>query len=244
MFDIENAGFHTAGTNTAPGFSMTAPIDSVLVPAGAHELSTAEISDALDALRLPGSALGIGHVAGRARLFGPAFTVRYAPVDVAHPGTVGDYLDDTPAGSVVVLDNAGRADCTVWGGILSQLAAHRGIAGTVVNGVCRDTAEAEQVGYALYACGRFMRTGKDRVQVEAVGAPVSLGDVRVEAGDFIVGDEDGIVVVPRGRATEVFERALLLRAAEQRIVEATLGGASLKEARRQAAYHTLQRAEA
>jgi len=130
----------------------------------------------------------------------------------------------------------------VWGGILSQLAAHRGIAGTVVHGVCRDTGEAEQVSYPLYACGRFMRTGKDRVQVEAVGEVVSLADVRVAAGDYIVGDEDGIVVVPRARAAEVFERALALRAAEQRIVAATLAGATLAEARRQAAYHTLQRA--
>lgn len=221
---------------------MNPPNDSIAIPAGARELSTAEISDALDALRLPGSVLGIGHVAGRKRVFGPAFTVRYAPVDVAKPGTVGDYLDDTTEGSVVVLDNGGRPDCTVWGGILSQLAAHRGIAGTVIHGVCRDTAEAEQVGYPLYACGRFMRTGKDRVQVESVGGTVSLADVRVSAGDFIVGDDDGIVVVPRGRANEVFERALGLRAAEQRIVDAALSGASLKQARQQAAYHTLQRA--
>jgi hypothetical protein len=63
-----------------------------MIPARAHELSTAEISDALDALRLPGSVLGIGHVAGRVRVFGRAYTVRYGPVDVAKLGTVGDYL--------------------------------------------------------------------------------------------------------------------------------------------------------
>jgi regulator of RNase E activity RraA len=208
----------------------------------ARSLSTAEISDALDALRLPGSVQGIGHVAGRKRVFGPAYTVRYAAVDAARPGTVGDYLDDTPEGAVVVLDNAGRLDCTVWGGILSRLAAHRGIGGTVIHGVCRDTAEADDVGYPLYACGRFMRTGKDRVQVEAVGEVASLGDVRVAAGDFVVADDDGVLVVPRARATEVFERALALQAAEARILTATLGGASLAEARRQASYHTLQRA--
>ena len=51
---------------------MNAPTDTIRIPSGAHELSTAEVSDALDALRLPGSALGIGHVAGRARVFGAA----------------------------------------------------------------------------------------------------------------------------------------------------------------------------
>ena len=211
------------------------------LPSGVADLSTAEISDALDAFGLPGSALGIGHIAGGTRLLGPAFTVRYVPVDSANPGTVGDYLDDVPAGAIVILDNAGRKDCTVWGGILSQLAARRRIGGTVINGVCRDTPEADEANYPLYACGRFMRTGKDRVEVQAVGEPISLGDVRVAAGDYIVGDLDGIVVVPRGRAVEVFERALTLRAAEHRIVEATLRGTSLAEARRQAAYHTLQR---
>jgi regulator of RNase E activity RraA len=213
------------------------------LPPGASDLSTAEISDALDALRLPGSALGIAHIAGRTKIFGPAFTVQYAPVDTACPGTVGDYLDDVPQGAVVVLDNAGRIDCTVWGGILSRLAAHRGIGGTVVNGVCRDTAEADEVAYPLYARGRFMRTGKDRVQVQAVAVPVSLGEVRVEPGDIIAADQDGVVVVPARRGAEVFARALELHAAEERIVKATLSGASLAEARRQAKYHTLQRAE-
>src|SRR3954454_14266643 len=138
-------------------------IERPFAPPGAEDLSTAEISDALDALRLPGSAPGIGHVAGGKRVFGPAFTVQYVPVDTAAPGTVGDYLDDTPPGAVVVLDNAGRTDCTVWGAILSRRAAHRGVAGSVINGVCRDTAEADEASYPLYARGRFMRTGKDRV---------------------------------------------------------------------------------
>ena len=212
------------------------------LPEAARAVSTAELSDALDALRLPGSALGIGPVAGPARLFGPAFTVRYVPVDTQTPGTVGDYLDNTPAGAVVVLDNGGRRDCTVWGGILSRLAAHRGMAGTVVHGVCRDTAEAAEAGYPLQACGRFMRTGKDRVEVAQVGGAVSLGDVRVAPGDIVVGDEDGVVVVPRARAPEVFLKAIALRDAEARIVTATLEGRSLREARAQAAYHTLQRA--
>lgn len=211
-----------------------------LLPAVAV-LSTAEVSDALDALRLPGSALGVDHVAGNKRLFGRAFTVRYGAVDHENPGTVGDYLDDTPAGAVVVLDNAGRTDCTVWGGILSRLSAHRGIAGTVINGVCRDTVEADEVGYPLYARGRFMRTGKDRVQVDAVNEPVNLGDVRVKPGDFLMGDQDGIVVVPAERALEVFQKALALHEAEEAIVKATLAGATLTQARTQASYHTLQR---
>ncbi len=207
-----------------------------------RELSTAEVSDALDYFRLPGSALGIQPIAGAPALFGPAFTVSFVPVDVASPGTVGDFLDDIPAGAVAVLDNGGRLDCTVWGGIMSRLAAHRGIAGTVIHGVCRDTAEADAAGYPLYARGRFMRTGKDRVQVSAVGQPVSLGDVRVVAGDYMLADADGVVVIPRSQAPRVIERALRTRDVEQRILDAALGGMALREARRQFGYHVLQRA--
>jgi regulator of RNase E activity RraA len=207
----------------------------------ARGLSSAEVSDALDYFGLPGSVPGIATVAGPQRLFGPAFTVRFAPVDSQSPGTVGDYLDDIPAGAVAVLDNAGRGDCTVWGGIMSQLAAHRGVAGTVIDGVCRDTAEADAAGYSLFARGRFMRTGKDRVQVDAVGAPVSLAGVRVAPGDLVVADQDGVVIVPAGRAHQVFGRALAMQAVERAIVAAALDGLSLRDARRQFGYHTLQR---
>ncbi|BDB29769.1 RraA family protein (plasmid) [Cupriavidus sp. P-10] len=207
----------------------------------ARALSTAEISDALDYFKLPGSALGIGLQAGEPRIFGQAFTVAFVPVDTATPGTVGDYLDDIPQGAVAVLDNSGRVDCTVWGGIMSKIAEHRGIAGTVINGVCRDTAEAQEANYPLYARGRFMRTGKDRVQVRAVGEVVSLGDVRVKPGDYIVADADGVVVIPEARAAEVFDRALRTREVEGKILEAALAGTSLGEARRQFGYHTLQR---
>ncbi|MBO1111482.1 RraA family protein [Bordetella petrii] len=209
-----------------------------------RELSTAEISDALDFFHLPGSALGIGCVAGVPRVLGPAYTVRFAPVDTAEKGTVGDFIDEVPAGAVVVLDNAGRADCTVWGGILSRLASQRGVGGTVINGVCRDTAEADACGYPLYSRGRFMRTGKDRVQVEAVQAPVSLGDVRVCPGDILAADQDGVVVVPAARAREVFDRALATRQVEAAILAEALAGARLSDARRKHGYHTLQRGQA
>jgi regulator of RNase E activity RraA len=205
-------------------------------------LTTAEISDALDALRLPGSAQGIRHIAGPRKIMGPAYTVRLVPISHEAPGTVGDFIDDVPAGAVVVLDNGGRLDCTVWGGILSQVAAKRAIAGTVVHGTCRDTAEADGAGYPLYATSSFMRTGKDRVQVEEINGPVSLGDVRVLPGDLIVGDADGIVVVPASRAEEVLTKALHTREREQRILEAALAGTPLREARQQYGYHTLQRA--
>lgn len=212
------------------------------IPEGYASLSTAEVSDALDKLGLPGSALGIGAVGTATRLLGRAFTVRYEPVDLV-PGTVGDYIDDVPAGSVVVLDNNGRVDCTVWGDILTEVASHNRIAGTVINGVCRDADAAAQFSYPIFSRGRFMRTGKDRVQVAEVNGAVSLGDVRVRPGDLLLGDADGVVVVPHEREDEVLDVALRTRDSELRIIEGFRAGKRLKDARTEYGYHTLQRVQ-
>jgi 4-hydroxy-4-methyl-2-oxoglutarate aldolase len=226
---------------------QTTLLHSPLTPAGPSpipkeyaSLSSAEVSDALDKLGLPGSALGIAPIGVEPRMLGRAFTVRYEPVDL-NPGTVGDYIDEVPCGSVVVLDNGGRVDCTVWGGILTEVSARNGIAGTVVNGVCRDGAAAAHFAYPIFSRGRFMRTGKDRVQVAEVGGAVSLGDVRVRPGDIVLGDGDGVVVIPHEREDEVLAIALRTRDSEQQIIEGFRAGKRLKDARTEHGYHTLQR---
>ena len=204
-------------------------------------LPTASISDALDKLALPGSLFGIKPVRHGQRMVGPAFTVAYAPVD-SEGGTVGDFLDDVPAGAVVLIDNGGRPDCTVWGGIMTQIASSAGIAGTVVNGACRDLAAGESTGYPLFSAATFMRTGKDRVRMVAVQQPIVVDSVTIEPGDVVCGDEDGVVVVPAGRALEVAELAHAIESVEARIVEAVRAGSTLVQARKNFGYHTLQTA--
>jgi regulator of RNase E activity RraA len=202
--------------------------------------STATVSDALDRLGRPGSLLGLAPLADGARLCGRAFTVRY--VTAGNPaGSVGDYLDDVPAGDVVVLDNGGRTDCTVWGDILTAMAHDRAVAGTVIDGVCRDVARALGVGYPIYSRGRFMRTGKDRVEVSDVGRPVTVGGVQVGAGQLLLGDADGVVAVPVDLEDEVLALAGRIHASEEAIVAEVLAGATLAEARRRHGYHQLQR---
>lgn len=204
---------------------------------------TSSISDALDRLGLPGSAHGIAPLANGQRMAGPAFTVRYVAAG-SPPGTVGDYIDDVPPGAVIVLDNAGRTDCTVWGDILTAVAASRGVSGTAINGVCRDTHRALSAGYPIYSRGRFMRTGKDRVEAAEVGGAVNLGDVQVAAGDLVTGDDDGIVVIPAGRVDEVLALAASISEREAAILADALETGSLRGARDRYGYHQLQRREA
>jgi regulator of RNase E activity RraA len=210
------------------------------IVAGLRELPTATISDALDRLAIVGQCLGIAPLDPGFRLCGRAFTLRYRPTGLVERGNVGDYIDDVAPGDIVVLDNAGRLDCTVWGDILTAVSHRRGIGGTVIHGVCRDVTRALDLGYPIFSRGRYMRTGKDRVEVESQGAPISLGEVQVRAGDILVGDADGILVVPRVRETEVLDTARSIEEAEQAIERETAKGTRLDEARKVFRYHQLQ----
>ncbi|SFQ60292.1 Regulator of RNase E activity RraA [Pseudomonas sp. NFPP07] len=204
-------------------------------------LDTPGVSDALDKLGLPGQCLGIAPLDNyRQVVVGPAFTVQYVSASVP-PGTVGDFIDDVAPGDVVVIANGGRTDCTVWGDIMTQYAGSRQIAATVIDGVCRDVGKALGDGYPLFSQGRFMRTGKDRVQVQSVNQPVSIGGARVCARDIVVADANGVVVVPRARAAEVAACARQIEAVEADIRALIDQGKTLKEARAALGYHHLQR---
>lgn len=206
------------------------------------ELDTPSVSDALDRLGLAGACEGIRPLFHGIKMVGTAFTVAYVPV--GHPrGTVGDYIDDVEPGQVVVLDNRGRTDCTVWGDLLTLVAIKRGVAGTVIDGVCRDVPRILESRYPLFSRGYFMRTGKDRVQVAGVNVPVSLGGVHVDPGDIVLGDDSGVVVIPRGKADEVLEVALEIAEAELRIERWISEGKTLREARQLEGYHKLQRGD-
>ena len=203
------------------------------------KIDTSTISDALDKLGLVGQCLGIRSINPQWKVAGRAFTVKYGPVDIKK-GTVGDFIDDVKPGDVVVIDNQGRIDCTVWGDIMTGVAKRRGIAGTVIDGVCRDTNRSLELDYPMFSVNRYMRTGKDRVQVDEVGGAVSIANMRVRLGDIVVGDADGVVVVPREFEEQILTIATEIEVAEDKIREATDKGMRLDEARKVFNYHSLQ----
>ena len=204
----------------------------------AHDTST--VSDALDRLGIAGQCLGIKPLDRSFRLAGRAFTVRMVPVGQS-AGSVGDYIDDVAPGEVVVLDNDGRLDTTIWGDLATWVAHARGVGGTVIDGVCRDVARSLEFAYPVFARGNAMRTGKDRVTADALGVTVQIAGVRVEPGDLLLGDADGVVVVPRQREDEVLSAAAEIAVVEAQILAAVEAGMRLDEARRRHGYHQLQK---
>lgn len=219
---------------------MSAPQDRNV--ARAAKMDTATLSDALDKLGIAGQCYRIKPRDVDFKMAGRAWTLLYGPAGNP-PGTVGDYIDDVPPGSVIVLDNGGRDNATVWGDILTEIAHRRGIAGTLIDGVCRDTHLCRSLGYPIFSKDHWMRTGKDRVQVEATGVPVNIGDARVAPGDIVKGDCDGVIVIPKEHEDRVLDTAEAIEAAEEQIRNAVRGGMRLDEARKQFKYHQLQTRE-
>jgi regulator of RNase E activity RraA len=202
------------------------------IPAGLSKLDTAALSDAMDSFGLACGLQGIRSQALGAHICGPAYTVRYRPVDDAGGfRNAANYIDDVPRGSVIVSSNSGRADCTVWGDILTQVAIAKGIAGVVIDGAARDIATIRKLNFPVFSRAVFMQSGKNRVQLDATSEPVAIGGVTINPGDYIVCDDNGCVAIPRAMVEAVIERANATEATEQRILAAVRAGRSLAEAR-------------
>jgi regulator of RNase E activity RraA len=207
--------------------------------ARAAALDTATLSDALDRLGIVGQCYGIAGRDPSFEMAGRAFTMLCGPAGKP-AGTVGDYIDDVPEGGVVVIDNGGRDDATIWGDILTEIAHRRQLAGTLIDGISRDVALCRELAYPVFSKGHWMRTGKDRVQVEQMHCPVTIGGARVASGDIVRGDADGAIVIPQAHEGAVLDAAEEIKAAEDRIRAACRTGLRLDEARKQFNYHSLQ----
>ena len=202
-------------------------------------LDVASVSDAMDKIGIPCGLLGIHAVVPGKHICGRAFTVHYVPNGVVK-GNVGDFLDDVQPGQVVVIDNGGRLYCTVWGDIMTFVATRKGIAGTVIDGVCRDIPGILENDYPIFTKSTYMGTGKDRVTVDYVNKPVAISGVQVCPNDIILADDTGAVCIPDAVAEKVADIAESIEKTEQAIIAEVKNGSTLKEARAKLGYHHLQ----
>lgn len=201
-------------------------------------LNTPAISDALDSLSINGGLLGIECRTNGLKMAGPAFTVKYTPIqfDSKCFKNAGNYIDDIPESSVVVIDNQGRTDCTSWGGILTTKAKLKKLGGTVIFGSARDVQEIIEKEYPLFSSGVYMVSGKNRALVEAKNVTLDINGTIVKASDWLFGDINGVVVIPAEHLEEVIYRAEKTEQTELNILDAISGGTNLEEARIQHNY--------
>ena len=157
------------------------------------------------------------------RMAGPAFTVQVHTADIL---MVSKALSECPAGSVLVIDGHGERNTALWGGLTTMLALKKGLAGVVVDGAIRDLADIRSSKLPVFARAIVPNAGG----AEYAGhlqVPVSCGGMVVHPGDWLVSDDDGVVVIPLARLNEAVETAARILAAEKRIAQAIRAGEDL-----------------
>lgn len=186
-----------------------------------EQASTPNISDGAHRIRCLD---GLRPVVPGAKAVGPAFTVRTAPGDWAKPV---EAIDAAPKGSVLVID-AGGVPPAVWGELATHSAVQQGLAGIVIDGAIRDTPEIRRMGFPAFSRHVTSHAGEPKGFGEE-NVPVIVSGVRVFPGDWIVGDDDGVMVLPRLKAAEYANRAMDVLEKENRIRKEIDAGSTLNQ---------------
>ena len=143
------------------------------------------------------------------RVVGRAATVVLRPVlknDARkYPNLALELLDQAPAGSVLVFVMQDGIDIAAMGNLMGTTAKVRGLAGAVIDGAVRDVAELRRIGFPVWSRRISPATSVGRMVAAEKQVPVKCGDILVNPGDYIVGDTDGVVVVPAAAAERVIE---------------------------------------
>lgn len=187
-------------------------------------VSSANLSDALH--RQPGLRGLVCRTPG-CKLVGPVTTVRAAPGDW---NKVVQAIDVAGAGGVVVAD-CGGVPPAVWGELATRSATRLGLAGAVVYGAIRDTDAALELGLPLFSSCVCPDAGDPKGFGE-IGAMLTISGQAIRPGDWLLGDDDGLVVLPQGKAVEYANRAVDVMEMEARLRQEILDGSTLAEVAR------------
>lgn len=203
-------------------------------------LDTCAVSDALDHLHVTGATTGVRPMYhGCAKFAGRARTVE--AVDAA-AAPAGRHMGTTTVaaagpGDVIVVANQGRPNVSCWGDIMTVAAQANGVAGTVIDGACRDLDAVAAAGYPVYARAAVPVTARGRLAERGSDVPVLFDGVLVHPGDLVLADGSGVVFVPAGRAEEIIETAERLTRRQEAMAAAIRAGESVVDVMADARFH-------
>ena len=172
-------------------------------------LDSCAVSDALDKLGLKGSVTGIARLSTERRIAGRVLTVK---LDRAEGRTNTRHLctaaiEAAKPGDIIVVEQRTGLDAASWGGNLSIGAQVRGVAGVIVEGPARDIDDSRKLDFPVFARSHTARTARGRIVEVATGEPITVGDVTVSPGDYVIADASAVVFVPQSEIARVLEAA-------------------------------------
>lgn len=228
MMKLERLIAERENTTQAP---LTVPVPELL--ARYEALYTGAVSDVLREFCLLDQALPgyLTPLRPERTVAGLAFTVKSAP-NTKITGELTfrtEMLEHMGADAFVVWDTSGDLDSTAWGGVMTATASSKGVRAAVIDGGIRDSRQILERDFPIYFKYRSPNGSLGRCLISHYQTPVRIGSVLVRPGDVVLGDIDGVVVVPRQIAVAVLERAEEVVGNERRIFQWVTDGDSLEE---------------
>ncbi|MCX6684532.1 MAG: bifunctional hexulose-6-phosphate synthase/ribonuclease regulator [Methanoregula sp.] len=178
-----------------------------------------------DAMHRKGAMSGIVSICGNVKMAGKAVTVQTFAGDWAKPV---EAIDIARKNEVIVINNDGATHVAPWGELATISCEKKGISGVVIDGAVRDVDEIRIMKFPLFAKAVVPNAGEPKGFGE-INAEIQCGGQYVRPGDWIIGDESGVVVIPAERAYEIARRALEVKKNEDRIREEIRRGSTLSE---------------
>jgi 4-hydroxy-4-methyl-2-oxoglutarate aldolase len=217
---------------------MAQPAAPVSVSDEFRLVEVASVSDAIE--QLYGQKAYMSHdmrPLAPAKFAGPAVTVLLKPEEhkegsAASQGML-DAIDNSPAGSVYVMVVEDGANYAGIGGLMATAMKYRGFAGAVIDASVRDTPQIRKLQFPVFSRGVAPSTTINHYRVTGVNVPVTCAGVRVNPGDIVTADEDGVAVVPQARAPEILKKAQELDDTEHRMIPFIEKFRSIREAVKQ-----------
>lgn len=196
-----------------------------------RRIDACALSDTMDRLKLPSAVTGLAARSVRKRIAGRVRTVK---LEAANGRTAAHHLCTTAieaadAGDVIVVEQRSGIDAAGWGGILSMGALTKGVSGVIVEGPARDIDEAVDFGFPVYSRSATARTARGRIIEVSTGAPVTVGDVTVADGDYVLADSSGVVFIPAAELERVVAEAEQIVAREAAMAKAAKEGKPMSQ---------------
>lgn len=193
-------------------------------------LDACALSDALDKVGLTGVVSGLAQLSSRRRIAGRTHTVKLVAADTAsatsgpprHLGSAA--IEASASGDVIVVEQLTGREAGSWGGLLSLGAKVKGVAGVIAEGLIRDIDEARDFDFPIFARGCTARTARGRVVEAATDVEVTIGDVAVAPGDYVLADASAVVFIAAGNIARVLDAAEAIAARESAMSKALLSG--------------------
>ena len=194
-------------------------------------LDSCAVSDALDKLGLKGSVTGIERFSTDRRIVGRVLTVK---LDRAEGRTTSRHLctaaiEAANRGDIIVVEQRTGLDAASWGGNLSIGAQVKGVAGVIVEGPVRDLDDSRRLDFPVFARSHTARTARGRIVEVATNEPVTVGEVTVSPGDYVIADASAVVFVAQADIQRVLETAEAIMQREEAMAQAIRSGTPISQ---------------